>query len=134
MELMNIFLRSVLALVSLFQILTRTSAFIRRKGLQTFFKLVLVYIVWGAIGLLSIFPGLSFIISETFGLGENLNTLIFLGFVIVFLVLFRILRAVETLEGTLTTLVQRDALRNIIITSGENAKNSHRGPDLQRKK
>lgn len=134
MELMNIFLRSVLVLVSLYQILTRTSAFIRRKGSQTFFKLVLVYIVWGAIGLLSIFPGLSFVISETFGLGENLNTLIFLGFVIVFLVIFRILRTVEILESTLTDLVQKDALRNIITTSGEYTQNSRSSSDLQREK
>jgi hypothetical protein len=133
MEIMNFILRAVLVLVSLYQLSTRTIAFISRKRSQTLFKLVLVYIVWGSIGLLSVFPGLSFTISETFGLGENLNTLTFLGFFIVFLIIFRILRTVETLESTITDLVQKDALRNIIKTSGEKTEDSSHRPDLQRK-
>jgi hypothetical protein len=133
MEIMNFILRSFLVLVSLYQLSTRTVAFIGRKRSQTLFKLVLVYIVWGSIGLLSIFPGLSFTISEAFGLGENLNTLTFLGFFIVFLIVFRILRTVEMLESTITDLVQKDALRNIITTSGEKTQNSGSRPDLQRK-
>lgn len=134
MEISNILLRSLLVIVSFSFIVNSTASLIKRKKSQSLVRLAFTYLIWGTIALLSIFPELAHTISETLGLGENLNTLIFIGFVIVFIVIFRLQRSIETLNSTITDLVQKDAVRNITTTTGEtNPKDSNRHSDIQRK-
>lgn len=87
--------------------------FFKREGRQTLFKVLANFVVWGSILVLALFPGLSHIVSLRLGFGENLNTLIFLGFVVVLIALFKLLNATERLERNISEIVRREALEKL---------------------
>jgi hypothetical protein len=69
--------------------------------------------VWGTVSYVSLFPTHIRFLSRTLGFGENLNTLIFFGFVGIAAVLFRLLAIVENLERQLTDIVSKNALKDL---------------------
>ena len=87
--------------------------FIRREQNQTFLKATYTALIWGSVIFLSIFPDSLRIWSIRFGLGENLNTIIFIGFVLVFMAIFKLLNSIERLERTISELVRKDALSDL---------------------
>ena len=103
----------VVALVALAFIARGVSSFLQRKQSQTFFKALFSVVVWGGIFFAALFPDLAHIVSQRVGLGENLNTAIFLGFVVTFVALFKLLSLVERLERNVSDLVRHEALRKL---------------------
>jgi hypothetical protein len=87
--------------------------FIWKEKTQTFFKLVTTLIVWGGVLYTSLFPKEVHSLSTRMGFGENLNTLIFFGFVVVFVIIFRLLAVIERTESQLTDLVRKIALKDL---------------------
>jgi hypothetical protein len=65
----------------------------------------------GAVLTISIFPDFAYFISAKLGMGKNLNTLIFFGFVVVFMILFKILSAIEKIEKEITKIVREMGMR-----------------------
>jgi hypothetical protein len=47
------------------------------------------------------------------GLGENFNTLIFIGFVIIFMIIFKLLHIIERMERNVSEIVRKDALSKL---------------------
>lgn len=103
----------VLALISLFFLGNRIIRFFRKERTQTGFKLMMTLIVWGGVLFTSLFPVTVHTISRNLGLGDNLNTLIFFGFVVVFVVLFKIMGSIEQLERNTTEIVRKEALKDV---------------------
>ncbi len=103
----------ILIIISTAFITTYLIKFIKRESGQTFFKLISTEIVWASILVLAISPALSRSLSRFFGFGENLNTLIFIGFVVVFLIIFKLLNSIEKIERNLSEIVREEALKNI---------------------
>ncbi len=87
--------------------------FIKREQNQTFFKVVYTAIIWSGIIFLALFPDLPRELSIKFGLGETLNVLIFFGFVLVFMAIFKLLNSIEKLEQTISELIRKQALKDI---------------------
>ncbi len=87
--------------------------FIKRESGQTFFKFVIIECIWATILILTVFPSVSRSASKFLGFGENLNTLIFIGFVVVFIIIFRLLHTIEKLERSLSELVRKESLEKI---------------------
>ncbi|MDD3662108.1 MAG: DUF2304 domain-containing protein [Candidatus Dojkabacteria bacterium] len=119
---LNIILRTIIGLIALSFLSSSISRFLRRAHTATWFKLMASAIIWISVLVLSIFPSVTHEINRIFGFGENLNTLIFLGFVIVFIIVFKLLSIIERTERTVTDLVRKDALRNMIKVSHEKSK------------
>ncbi len=65
--------------------------------------------IWLLVAYLSLFPKTSHQISYFWGFGDNLNTLIFLGFVIVFILIQRQSRIQEKLESKIIKIAQNQA-------------------------
>jgi len=103
----------VLAGVAALFLLGGTVKFFKREERQTFFKLLANFVIWGAILTLALFPDVSHIVSQWLGFGENLNTLIFLGFVVALIALFKLLNATERLERNISEIVRREALEKL---------------------
>lgn len=111
---MNISLYQIaLAGIALYIIIQRLIRFVRREQTQSFYKLLTVIVVWGGIGAVSLFPSIAHFIRIKFGFGENFNTLIFIAFVVLFVLFFKILSIVEKIEHSLTEIVRKEALGKV---------------------
>lgn len=107
------FVRIALVTVSALFLVDGVLKFFKREERQTLFKLVSYLAIWGSILTLGLFPNASHAVSQLLGFGENLNTLIFLGFATVFFAVFKLLNAVERLERTISEVVRREALEKL---------------------
>jgi hypothetical protein len=105
--------RIILGLISVIFLWNGISKFIHKENYQSVFKVLSTIIIWGSIFTLSFFPMISRTISHTLGLGENLNTLIFIGFVITFMAIFKLINITEKLERNISEIVRKDALEKI---------------------
>lgn len=105
--------RIILAFISLVFIIQRFIRYIKKEKAQTFFKLTSTTVIWGSVFLISLYPQFAYLISKKLGFGDNLNTLIFLGFILVFFLIFRLLRTIEKLEKDITEIVRKDALKSL---------------------
>lgn len=103
----------ILATVAVVFITISVMRFGRKERGQTGFKLISSCIVWGGILVTALFPKWVLQIARSLGMGENLNTLIFTGFVIAFALIFRMLGSIEHLERTITLLVRKEALKDL---------------------
>ncbi len=103
----------VLAFLCISFIIKDIYRIIKKEAYFTLFKFITTNIIWGTILVFTLKPSLAKQISIKLGLGDNLNTLIFIGFVIVFLLVFRIIRITEQHEKTITDLVRKQALSKL---------------------
>ncbi len=88
-------------------------------------KFLLPTLIFAGILALSLFPSLAHLMSSTLGLGENLNTLIFTGFVIVYIMMFKVFRSVEEIKRDITQIVQKQALKDFENSDHEHKHHPH---------
>jgi hypothetical protein len=105
--------RLALVAVSALFLVNGVIRFFRREERQTLFKLLSYLAIWGSILTLSLFPNVGHAVSQRLGFGENLNTLIFFGFVVAFVAIFKLVHAVERLERNISEVVRREALEKL---------------------
>lgn len=103
----------ILLFFSFYSIWKRLAAFIRKEQGQSFFKLLMTISIWGGISYTAFFPEKIRLLSQQLGFGESLNTLIFFGFVIVFIIIFRLIAIIEKMEKSTTEIVRKEALKEI---------------------
>jgi hypothetical protein len=103
----------MLAVIACCIIFARTMRFLKREHTQSVFKFLTFVFVWGSIAAVALFPGIAHWIRRTFGFGENFNTLIFIAFVILFSLFFRLLTIIERIENSITEIVRKEALTKV---------------------
>jgi len=103
----------IVAAVAFGIIVNRSVRFARREKAQSIFKYLTVVFVWGMIGSIALFPSIAHWIRRQFGFGQNFNTMIFIAFVILFVLFFRVLAIIEKIESQITEIVRKEALKNI---------------------
>lgn len=103
----------LLVLLSVTMLWNSFSKFAKRQRGQTMFKLISSLFIWGSVLTFSLFPYFSHTLARALGFGENLNTLIFLGFVVIFLILTKIIAALERVESSISEIVRKEALEHI---------------------
>lgn len=84
----------------------------RRMG-QTFLKLAVRLIVWGGMGIIAIYPNSTIHFARFIGVVDNINAAILTGFVLIFLIIFKLISAIEKIEQTLSELIRDNALRDL---------------------
>lgn len=104
----------ILILISCYFLGIRLIKFVKKERTQTVFKVLMTLFVWGGVLFTSLFPQTVHSLSRSLGFGENLNTLIFFGFVVVFVILFRLITTIENHERQLTELVRKEAINEFI--------------------
>lgn len=105
-------IRWILIGLALFMMIDRFIRFYRKELGQTFFKLFSTLFIWSVILIISLFPDFAYFISEKLGMGKSLNTLIFFGFVVVFMILFKILSILEKIEKEISKIIRELAIKN----------------------
>ena len=106
-------LKIIIFLLAVFFIFEAFKKYIRKQKGQTFLKFFIQLTVWLSVAVLIIYPRLAQVISQKLGFGDNLNTLIFLGFILIFLILFKIISLIERLEQNISEIVRKEALEKI---------------------
>lgn len=99
-----------LFLLSIFFIFKNYKKFLNSKEHLGMFRFLLSISFWVLVMVLIIFPDVTHFISAKLGMGENLNTLIFTGFIILFIIIFRLFNYIENLEKDITLIVREKAL------------------------
>lgn len=79
---------------------------------QTLLKVFVRIVVWGGMIVVVLFPRITNMIAEIIGIQGNLNAVILVGFLLVFLMVFKLLSAIEKLEQQLTALTREESLKN----------------------
>ena len=95
------------------------SNFIKGKKSQSFLKVSARIIIWGGMALIAIFPELTNIIANLIGMQGNVNAVILTGFIFVFLLIFKLLNAIEKLEQNISELTRKDSLKDLDNNSQE---------------
>ncbi len=87
--------------------------YFRQEGGQTFFKFSIRLIVWGGMAAIALFPTLSNDLATLIGIEGNINAVIMVGFILVFLMIFKLLSAIERVETQVTSLTRKETLERL---------------------
>lgn len=99
--------------VSVFMIFQGIRNYIRGKSGQTIYKVLIRIAVWGGMVLIALFPDTLSLLAKTLGIIDNMNAVILTGFLLVFLMIFKLLSAIERLEQGLSEVTRNEALKEI---------------------
>jgi hypothetical protein len=104
----------LITLVAAYFIGERFTRFMRREKTQSLFKFLTIALLWFCIIAITDIPQFASWFSHVIGMGDkDGNSIILMGFVIVFLILLRMLSIIERIERNITDLVRRDALEDL---------------------
>ncbi len=87
--------------------------FFKKQKQQTFSKLLARIFVWGGMIAIVIYPKISISLAKFIGIEGNINAVILVGFLLIFLIIFKLLNAIERLEQSMSILTRKDALKKI---------------------
>lgn len=107
--------RVIIIAISLYFITTRSKAFFKKESGQTIYKLLITIFVWTGVSFVIIFSSKVSSFTREIGFGENFNTLIFMTFVVVFIIIFKLLSVIERIERSITDMVRKEALKDLKI-------------------
>lgn len=91
--------------------------YLKHEGGQTFMKFAVRVIVWGGMAAIAVYPNLSNQVASYIGIEGNINAVILVGFILVFLMIFKLLSAIERLEQQITSFTRKDAIEGISVAS-----------------
>lgn len=93
--------------------------FLKGKNHQTVLKLGVRLVVWGGMATIVLFPDFSNVLADIIGIQGNINAVILTGFILVFLMIFKLLSAIERLEQQMTLLTRQKTLEHAGIIAQE---------------
>ncbi len=89
--------------------------FVKRETGQTFLKLGIRLLVWGGMAAIAIYPDITWVVARALGIVDNINAAVMIGFLLIFLMIFKLLSAIEKIEQNISELTRRDALHDIDV-------------------
>jgi hypothetical protein len=108
---MNIHLYQVVVVaISSVMLYLGIKEFVNRETGQTILKLLVRLTVWGGMALIAIYPDFTLVIARIMGIVDNFNAVILMGFLMVFLILFKLLSAIEKIEQNVSEITRKEAL------------------------
>lgn len=87
--------------------------FLKRETGQTFLKLAVRLVVWGGMAIVAVYPNSTMIVARFIGIEGNINAVILTGFLLVFLLIFKLLSAIEKIEQNISELTRKEALSHM---------------------
>jgi len=85
--------------------------FIKREAGQTLLKLMVRITVWGGMAVVAIYPNFTWYLSKIIGIEDNINAVMLTGFLFVFLLIFKLLSAIEKMEQNISELTRQESLQ-----------------------
>lgn len=107
------FYQIAILLVSSIMIFLGLEKFLKRQHGQSFMKLMVRIIVWGGMATIALFPRISNQLASFMGIEGNINAVILTGFLLVFLIIFKILSVVERIEQDISHITREEAISHL---------------------
>lgn len=85
--------------------------FAKREAGQTLLKLLVRLTIWGGMALIAVYPDSTYKFSAIVGIDDNITAVVVTGFIFVFLIIFKLLSAIEKLEQNVSELTRRESLK-----------------------
>ena len=101
----------VVVLISSVMLFQGIKEFVKREAGQTFLKLLVRLMVWGGMAMVAVYPDFTYYLSRLIGIEDNITAVIVTGFLFVFLIIFKLLSAIEKLEQNVSELTRRESLK-----------------------
>lgn len=102
-----------ISIISAVMIFNGVKNYAKGKSGQTLLKVFVRIVVWGGMAVVAIFPDLTNSIATIIGMQGNINAVILTGFILVFLMIFKLLSAIERLEQQISEVTRKEALNDI---------------------
>ena len=103
----------VILAVAAFMLYQGITNYLKHQSGQTIVKLFIRIIVWGGMAIVVAFPSISNSVAELIGIQNNVNAVILAGFLLVFMMIFKLLSAIERLEQQISIVTRKDTLGEI---------------------
>lgn len=103
----------VILAIAAFMLYQGVAHYLKHQNGQTILKLAVRIIVWGGMATIVAFPNISNSVAKIIGIQGNVNAVILAGFLLIFLMIFKLLSAIERLEQQITTLTRQETLKDI---------------------
>ena len=100
-------------IVSSLMIYQGLDRYFKKQKNQSFLKLLIRLIVWGGMIAIVIYPKASMSLAKIIGIEGNINAIILVGFILIFLIIFKLINAIEHLEQQISILTRKDSLEEI---------------------
>ncbi len=113
MILSNIHLYQVVVVgISAIMIYQGIKGFVRRESGKTILKLFVRIVVWVGMALVALFPSFTEILARIIGLEGNINAVILTGFLLVFVIIFKLISIIEKMEQNISKLTRNEAIKD----------------------
>ena len=110
---MNIHLYQVVVIgIATVMLFTGAKEFVKRETGQTWLKLLVRIIVWGGMIVVAAYPEATTFFAKLIGIVDNVNAVIMTGFLLIFLLIFKLLSAIEKIEQNVSELTRKEAINN----------------------
>jgi hypothetical protein len=103
----------IVAALALVMIVFGVEQYLKGGKGQTVLKLLVRLTVWGGMLVISVFPRITYDIARLLGVEGNVNAVMMIAFLLVFLLIFKILSVIERIEHQITLLTREQALREL---------------------
>lgn len=114
------FYQIVVIVVSSIMLFQGAKEFFKRESGQTFIKFLARLIVWGGMGTIAVYPNSTLFFARLLGMEDNFNAVVMIGFLLVFLLIFKLLSAIEKIEQNISELTRKEALSHLDLSDKEN--------------
>ncbi len=107
------FYQIIILFIAIFMIYGGIERFLRNQSGQTLLKFGARLFVWGGMAVVVLFPTLTNTLAKLIGIEGNINAVILTGFILVFLMIFKLLSAIERLEQQMTLITRNESLSHL---------------------
>lgn len=111
---MKIYLYQIVILViSSYMLFLSVRGYLTREPGQTLFKFMVRLTVWGGMAFTAIYPNITRLIARFMGIDDNINAVILIGFIFTFLIIFKLMSAIDKIEQNISELTRKIALKDL---------------------
>ncbi len=111
---MNIHLYQIVVVgIAAIMLFSGAREFIKRETGQTWLKLLVRVIVWGGMIVVAVYPEATTFFARVIGIVDNVNAVVMTGFLLIFLLIFKLLSAIEKIEQNISELTRKEALNEL---------------------
>jgi hypothetical protein len=108
------FYQIAITLISLLMMYFGLEKYLRRQPSQSLLKLLVRFLIWGGMATVALYPRASNLLAQYIGIEDNINAVVLTGFLLIFLIIFKILSVVERIEQNITTLTRKKAMESFL--------------------